>query len=118
MATKTIMEPERELDKLVAKIIAQRGRIALPYSTDMGAAWKAWEWLEQNHPWQPSAPMLGKALQFDETGYQNIHPSVLLGGTWWEGEFEQLKLKVVARGETYPHAIALAVVEVGKCLQK
>jgi len=110
------MKTGRELDKLVAEVMGRRvvaveGDYVLAtepgkpydklpeYSTDGNAAWEAWEWLEQNNP-------------FDES---------LIMGRLWHPAPDELTAEftpfvgryglddIVAWGDTYPHAICLAV---------
>lgn len=115
------IEPGRELDSLVAKVmgwtnIAEYGydardryyqgpaglppnhstefTLAIPkYSTDPAAAFDAWEWLDKNYP----GLMLGRR--------EDGKPSVC--GV-------QYDVETFTIGETYTHAIALAVVRVGE----
>lgn len=115
------MKPGRELDKLVAEAMGytslKQGRLPgelyghhparsssedelryVPhYSTDGKAAWEAWEWLEQNHP-------------IIKNGKHSIALGRLRGKealvyTEYGGEVDD----IIATGETYPHAICLAV---------
>ena len=113
------MKPGRELDKLVAEIMGWaevrqnpeypkfaidwdgftprdisgfRSRIP-DFSTESAAAWAAREWLERYYT--PGGVCLVRDL--------DNSPSVV---TLDRGELD----KTLARGESYPHAIALAVV--------
>lgn len=131
------MKPGRELDKAVAEAMGWTEvspnpdypklarddlegfvprdlsgfRLRVPnYSTDIAAAMKAWEWLEQNHPWAPSNLMLGKGELWDEAGCKSTYYCVFIANGMWEAdEWESPHLTPVSKGETYPHAIALAV---------
>lgn len=105
----------------------------LRYSTDPAAAMEAWAWLEENHPWVEqgndwpwqqgikAAILLGK----DYIGQEdNPRPSVLVmqRAEWWsfpDNEIEEGTKEgycFYIPGDTYPHAIALAVAEAGKII--
>lgn len=122
------MKPGRELDKLVAGAmgwtnvdsedypglgVVYRGfppgkNISdfLPhYSADWAAAGQAWEWLEQNHPWRTGEWQEDICLGRNSTG----QPSVII----LEMQLDN-KPNEYIMGQTYPHAIALAVVEAAK----
>lgn len=118
------MKPGRDLDKLVAEAMGQKGRIALPYSTDIGAAWIAWEWLEKNNPWLWEESLHAKAQI--SLGRGDEKPSVFIHRTVDDYNFyipgqsgsAMRKSNLYIPGESYPHAIALAVVEADKWLRK
>lgn len=108
------VKPGRELDKLVAEAIGQKGSIALPYSTEMGAAWQAWEWLEENKPGGWEWVLLGLSSISEKPAVQIMESrdnTEKEGWLIWVVELE-------TEGESYPHAIALAVVEADKWLRK
>lgn len=67
------------------------------YSIDGVAAWKAWEWLEKNNPW------LRVSLQRDNEGNPTVYRHSPNG--------QRIE---VASGETYAHAICLAILEATK----
>lgn len=95
------MQPGRELDALVAKVMGQHyvDLWECRYSVDGRAAMQAWAWLEENHPWKIDGASV--ALMYYDS------PSVCLVGNYAE---------LLVAGIDYPHAIALAVVEAGKVL--
>lgn len=117
-AYKVTMQPEDELDALCAVVMglitgpiveivggkginAKGDSILLPcVSTDDAFAMQAWAWLEENHPWKKDGDTLA-LMRYDDK------PSVcrLMGYDLFE---------TVAVGDTYPHAISLAILEVGK----
>lgn len=105
------LQPGPELDALVAKVmgwtISELDGAFMP-STNSTAAMLAWEWLGKNHPWSEDTVFLG------------------LETNAWEGIYEQPavfryidygELGPICVGQTYPHAISLAVVEAGKVKQ-
>lgn len=61
-------------------------------SSDIAAAWIAWEWLEESSPW------VRVSLQRDDDNRPTVYRHV----------FGDSRIRV-ATGESYPHAIALAV---------
>lgn len=71
------------------------------YSTDIRKAMEAWEWLEQNNPWGQIAFSRSKGqpcvLQLSPPFTRNFPNS-------WDVE-------EITVGESYPHAIALAVIK-------
>lgn len=95
-----VMQPGAELDALVARVMGLDyvDLWECRFSGDGRAALEAWAWLEENHPWQPR----GVALQRSRG-----KPAVYLT------HYDDITLTT---GETYAHAIALAVVEAGKAL--
>lgn len=126
------MKPGRELDRLVAEVMGYYNfnqplgpgtqyfadkegwgatiKCVPAFSTIMNAAMEAWEWLEQNHP-QGGTLILGKASEYDELGYpRNGRPGVCRVTSGWPCN----NIEPVATGETYPHAICLAVLEASK----
>lgn len=99
------MQPGQELDALVARVIgwiSWTGETPA-YSTDPAAAMEAWGWLEENMPESWGVPL---ALTRD---YYSNAPSVV---------FRRKGVDMVISGETYSHAIALAVVKAGKEMEK
>jgi len=110
------MKSGKELDELVAKALGWRSEMyGSPQtlengyrawywgdfnpSTDIKAAWIAWEWLEKNHPWGPRV--------FLSLCRSREHPTVRLSQ---RGEWEEIVAYREVIGESYPHAICLAVV--------
>lgn len=88
------------LNSQVADIIGWEGNRPTPaYSTDPAAAMEAWEWLENNNPWKPSVLALMRS---------EGNPAVV--------RIDYEPMNEIAFGVSYPHAIALAVVEAGKVL--
>lgn len=86
-----------------------------PFSS-IDAAWPVWEWLEKNHPWL----YLEKDQKANITlGRFEGKPSVII---WrWDGvkeysEGDQTYSAAIC-GETYPHAICLAVLEANKAIK-
>lgn len=124
------LQPSRELDALVARVMGwtnihwtdteyglhpfgkepgsnNGGGVMLPFfSADGKAAMDAWAWLEENKPESWERLVLGRD--------DNSRPAVveIAGGSQFEGHF----IEPIAAGKTYPHAIALAVVEAGKVI--
>lgn len=94
-----ILQPGPKLDVLVTSITDVEGSP----STDPATAMEAWEWLEENHPWDGYTLALLKPSKYD------YRPGVYLVGYTLEG--------VISQGQDYPHAIALAVVRAGKALE-
>jgi len=86
------------------------------YSTSWEDAGQAWEWLEENHPWGLDAELL-----LSRWG-QAMAPAVRVARTHLEdgaivenGKYFLCREQIVAiPGDTYPHAIALAVIEATK----
>lgn len=75
------------------------------YSTHIEDAMEAWAWLEENNPWDG-----GLALY--RASYNNL-PTVV------KAYFREGKnYDVFIQGETYPHAISLAVIEAAKEVRK
>jgi hypothetical protein len=107
-AHNTTMQPGRELDALVARVIGWNGVSwtgeSPAYSTDPAAAMQAWAWLEENNPWK-RPDTIAFALTRDDDG----RPSVL--HIYGYDEYE-----TITTGNDYPHVIALAVVKAGKAL--
>lgn len=104
------MKPGDELDEKVADIVYPNWRdnfgkpdwSDLPhYSTKIGDAWKVWEWLEQNHPWGPRVH-----LSLCRGGVNRESPAVRLSQT---GEWGEIIADREVVGESYAHAICLAV---------
>lgn len=131
------MQPGRELDRLVAEVIGElmsshpgfywqeyatesgdggdgfscprcgksvsdpdestEGDCYKSYSTHIEDAMEAWAWLEENHTW--GLIVLGRV--------DDGKPAVLeiITGS----QFEGCSIEPIAVGDTYPHAIALAV---------
>lgn len=112
------MEPGRELDEEIAKILGwtsvedgfgvrDRKMKSIPnYSTDWAAAGEAWEWLEENHPWEGLCLWLGHNCP-------DCTPCVFV--TRENGKTDE---DFYVFGQTYPHAIALAVVEAAKVIKE
>lgn len=76
------------------------------YSADIADAWVAWEWLEENHPWE-----LISLHRDTETGKPCVAVvDYMPKGLEDTGQLKQFRFQ----GETYPHAICLAVIEAGK----
>lgn len=96
------MKPGRELDKLVAKIVGYPGRIPPQYSTSSVKAIELFEWLEQNNPWDGSL-IMGRLFR-----QQGFGPFI---GRYGLDD-------VIAWGDTYPHAICLAILEVAKVIER
>lgn len=128
------MQPGRELDRLVAEVMGYsnihwtdteyglhpfgtepgggQGGVMLPFfSEDNKAAMEAWAWLEENHPWKYSGAdkatiLLGRNIPGK--------PSVLIMCDYWDGGipteayYSELGNFHIP-GNTYPHAISLAV---------
>lgn len=91
-------QPGRELDKQVAEVMGTipplDSMFAIkPYSTRVDMAMEAWEWLEKNNPWNESL-IMGRLHR-----QQGFDPFV---GRYGLDD-------IIAWGETYPHAICLAV---------
>lgn len=105
------IKPGRELDELVTKAMGldivdddDWGPDGpRQWSTDPAVALEAWDWLEKHNPWPHSALYLGRHPDVDSTP-----PGVIVS---FLDDIGNLKIWV---GETYPHAIAIAIVEVGK----
>lgn len=128
-----MMQPGRELDALVARVMGQSVTFPESYSEEDEPAMQAWAWLEENHPWTQqgnawpwqqgikAAILLGRDYSGQE---DNPRPSVLVmqRADWWcfpDDEIEEGTKEgrcFFIPGTTYPHAIALAVVEAGKAL--
>jgi hypothetical protein len=117
-----MIQPGRELDRLVAEAMGwidvtpygtdandryyrgwagvRPGQIhsltfAIPdFSTEWEFAGEAWEWLVKNHPWKPSNIFLTQYRQQAQVVRLDISN----------------KWTAISEGDTYPHAIALAVV--------
>lgn len=102
------MQPSLELNQLVAKMIGWTGEPLPRFSIDPAAAMEAWAWLEENNPWSEATLMLGRDK---DTGNPAVIRWDVDDGYWhnWQPE-------VIATGTTYPHAIALAILEVGRHL--
>lgn len=95
------MKPGNELDEKIADIVYPTWRddfgksdwSDLPcYSTDIGDAWIAWEWLEKRRYY------FWISLQRDNENRPAVYRHGISGNR-----------VEVASGETYPHAICLAV---------
>lgn len=121
----------RELDALVAKVMGwewtPEGTVIEPlrykgynlryfddiiphYSTDPATAMQAWEWLEQNNPWQSEDGAIDRQLLLGiDHRESDGKPCVLFYD--WHLDFPP---DVFVKGVAYPHAIALAVIEVGR----
>lgn len=122
------MKPGRELDKLVSEIMGyadfwqdrQTGewygyhpdhtnledeRILVPqFSTDGYAAWGAWEWLEEVKPWKYKHVVIGSS---NRGGWGDpSKPSVII---FEPSDYPVWNIEKEIEGETYPHAICLAV---------
>jgi hypothetical protein len=129
------MKPGRELDKAVARVM---GRVVLAvegdyvlatspgkpydklpkYSTKIAAAWRAWEWLEKNHPWVDHRDLSTNSADIC-LGYNETieSPCIFVMRTHWDGgmpgntepmwDYDNFAIP----GESYPHAICLAVLE-------
>lgn len=76
---------------------------APPFSTNPTVAMGAWEWLEKNNPWKETSLMLGRDF-FTEK------PAVIK----WDDPYSEWEAETIAEGDTYPHAISLAVVKAAK----
>lgn len=112
------MEPGSKLDIAVAKAIGwtningiegfdinQTQSIVLDFSTSMNAAMVAFEWLEQHHPW-------GSRIQIALCReFYSKEPSVLI---WEIGELGEVEAERSITGDTYPHAICLAILDSAK----
>lgn len=88
------MKPGRGLDKLVDRAMGYNNNYPPRYSTSWQFGGKAWEWLTSQH----ESVMIGLESDgtpavFEMDAYTTIH-------------------KVLARGETFQHAISLAVLEI------
>lgn len=109
-AYSTEMQPGRELDAAVARVILgeeyDEWSMLLDYSTAPAAALLAWAWLEEHHPWTDA---WGEIRLFLGRDYYK-RPAVFT-------LFDYRLDKCIAVGTTYPHAVALAVVEAGKALE-
>ena len=125
------MKPGRELDRLVAEVMGYYNfsqplgpdtqyfadhskwnddaiKCVPAFSVDMNAAMDAWEWLEQNNPWKErdedylilfkwkGRSTVGRIFYAPSTDDYHLHTTPLV------------------TGESYPHAISLAVVEASK----
>lgn len=129
------MKPGLELDRLAAEAMGWKGierALILPhwwgwppgqesgikclvpqYSTGKGAVMEAFEWLEQNNPWGGAGLMVGKVEEFDDGGkVKRLGVFLLKDDCIDMGVLYDLEK--IAVGETYPHAICLAILEVGK----
>jgi hypothetical protein len=99
------MKPGRELD---AKVAEAMGRLDVPeFSTDPDLAIEGWKWLEENNPW--SRILLG------ENG--NGKPSVIVIENWDDGfpqYYDRAGENFAIPGESYSHAICLAIIEVAR----
>lgn len=115
------MKPGRELDKAVAEAMGygnfwqdpQTGewyahhpnhtnleddRMPIPqYSAEGYPAWELWDWLEENNPF----PWI--SMQRDNEGEPAVYHHNLNGGR-----------REIASGDTYPHAICLAVLRIAE----
>lgn len=89
------LQPGPELDILVARAMGKLN--VLSYSTDSRFAMQAWEWLEENNPWKPDYLAL---MRFSKPCVCQVY----------------YEINELTTGQTYPHAIALAVVEAGKVM--
>lgn len=78
------------------------GLILPRFSIDIANAWVAWEWLEKNHPSVKSGK---RSIALGRLGGEQ--PLVY---TEHGGEVDN----VIARGESYAHAICLAILEAVK----
>lgn len=117
------MKPGKELDKLVAEAMGygsfwldkeagqwyafhpdhtnlEDERIPVPqFSTDGYAGWEALGWLEKNHPWEQVA-----------LSRRAGHPCILeLLSPATKNFPNSWGIEEIAVGETYPHAICLAI---------
>lgn len=109
------LQPGRELDIQVMRVmhrvnVANHLRLAVyskvidsggdapPFSTNLTVAMGAWAWLEDNHPWKGDTLAL---MRYDNK------PSVCR-------LMDYDMIDTVATGDTYPHAIALAILEISK----
>lgn len=104
MTLNNILQPGPKLDTLVTLITDIEGKP----STDSAAAMQAWEWLENNKPreWErialirdddriPAVVEIGDNCALETPGYYVV--SLVIG-------------------QTYPHAICLAVVEAARLI--
>lgn len=130
------MQPGRELDALVAKVMHRANVVNHPdlaiyseaiesardippaYSTVIAVAMEAWAWLEENNPWEGSTLLLGR---FDNI--ESVLPSVYIMGEYWENSlYPYQKVKphalnnCIISGIDYPHTISLTICEAGKVL--
>jgi hypothetical protein len=83
------------------------------YSMDWRVAGQAWEWLEKNHPWKWD--VLSSVRAMIRLQRCDDKPSVMVECTeddynWYAFDKAQGKVNFYFPGESYPHAIALAVV--------
>lgn len=116
------MKPGRELDYAVARAMGYwtpEGEsedhfvddednllfICPHYSTDIAAAWQAWEWLEKNSG-------CGSVALFQDAGGPTVGVMRLYRDKRTGEIFDIAQKKWT--GETYPHAICLAVLEASK----
>lgn len=91
------------------------------FSADPAAAMEAWAWLEEHNPWEHNRE--GKAdLMLGRYG-DDSKPAVFIMAERWEyypeaynGGYSGKLPNMAISGTTYPHAIALAIVEAGKAL--
>lgn len=106
---KTLVPPEYDGSNL------QHLNMIIPhYSTDIRAAMDAWDWLEKNNSWDKAGFFLGKVEEFDESGDKMQHLGVFLLKDDYVDMGVLYDLEKIAVGETYPHAIALAILETTK----
>jgi len=89
------MQPGYELDRLVADAMGLS--VIRPFSTGWAEAGLVWEWLQANYP---SRLCLGPNI--------SGKPAVFVV------DMLHTVLEFISEGETWPHAIALAVVEISR----
>lgn len=129
------MKPGREFDKVVAEAMGyadlRRGRLAgelyghhptrskskdelryVPhYSTDTAASMEAFGWLEENHPWLYLDRWGGQKADL-LLGRKDGKPAVYVMRSYWDSSNMDGGVNLAITGETYPHAICLAILEI------